>query len=214
MNKSKHADLFPGLAMIALATVLAFTADTATAATIKCWTNKEGVKECGTTVPPEYAQQGHEELNKQGIVVNVQERAKTDAELAEAKHQAELAAEERKQKEAEQRKDQILLSTFAKVEDIESARNDKILTIEASISLAEKRKGKIETDLNSRIKAAADEERKGKTPNEALLKDIESLKRQASENEEYIAEQQRQIEEARAAYAADIERFKKLKSIE
>lgn len=214
MNKSKHADIFPGLAMFALATILAFTADTATAATIKCWTNKEGVKECGTTVPPEYAQQEHEELNKQGIVVNIQERAKTDAELAEAKHQAELAAEERKQKEAEQRKDQILLSTFAKVEDIESARNDKILTIEASISLAEKRKGKIETDLNSRIKAAADEERKGKTLNEALLKDIESLKRQASENEEYIAEQQRQIEEARAAYAADIERFKKLKSIE
>jgi hypothetical protein len=214
MNKSNYADIFPGIATFALATVLAITANPATAATIKCWTNKEGIKECGATVPPEFAQQGHEELNKQGIVVNVQERAKTDAELAEAKHQKDLAAKERKQKEAEQRKDQILLSTFAKVEDIEAAGDDKILTIEASISLAEKRKGKIEADLNSRIKAAANEERQGKTPNEALLKDIESLQRQASENEEYIAEQQRQIEEARSAYAADVERFKKLKSIE
>jgi hypothetical protein len=214
MNKSKHADSCTGLALFALAITLAFAADTAAAATIKCWTNKESVKECGATVPPEYAQQEHKELNKQGIVVNVHERAKTDAELAEAKHQEELAEQERRQKEDEQRKNQILLSTFAKVEDIEAAMNDKILTIEASISLAEKRKGKIEADLDSRIKAAADEERKGKTPNEALLKDIESLKRQASENEQYIADQRRQIEEVSAAYAADIDRFKKLKSIE
>ena len=214
MNKSIPADIFPVLAMAALATMLVIAADTVGAATIKCWTNNEGVKECGTTVPPEYAQQEHKEINKQGIVVNVQERAKTDAEIAEAKRQEELAEQERKQKEFEQRKDQILLSTFSNVEDIESAMDDKIFAIEASISLAEKRKDKIEADLNGRIKAAADEERKGNTPNEALLKDIESLKRQASENEDYIAEQRGQIEEARAAYTADVERFKKLKSIE
>ena len=27
-------------------------------ARMKCWTNNEGVKECGDTVPPEYTQQG------------------------------------------------------------------------------------------------------------------------------------------------------------
>ena len=53
-----------------------------TFAGIKCWTNKEGYKECGNAVPPEYAQQGHTELNKQGLVVDQQERAKTPEELA------------------------------------------------------------------------------------------------------------------------------------
>ena len=72
--------------MFVLFTFLAAT--TVSAASIKCWTNEEGVRACGTVVPPEYAQQEHEEINKQGIVVNVQERAKTEAEIAEDKRQA------------------------------------------------------------------------------------------------------------------------------
>ena len=35
-------------------------------AAIKCWTNHEGIRECGTAVPPEFVQQGHQELSKQG----------------------------------------------------------------------------------------------------------------------------------------------------
>jgi hypothetical protein len=38
--------------LISLTCGFSLTADAA----IKCWTNKEGVKECGDTVPPEYAQ--------------------------------------------------------------------------------------------------------------------------------------------------------------
>ena len=34
---------------------------------IKCWTNKDGVRECGNAVPPEYAQQGHTVKDKQGL---------------------------------------------------------------------------------------------------------------------------------------------------
>src|SRR3972149_4543035 len=109
MNKSIPADIFPGLAMAALATMLVIAADTVGAATVKCWTNNEGVKECGATVPPEYAQQEHKEINKQGIVVNVQERAKTDAEIAEAKRQEELAEEERKLAEEKSLHDSVLL---------------------------------------------------------------------------------------------------------
>src|SRR3972149_6609434 len=143
MNKSIPADIFPGLAMAALGTMMVIAADTVGAATIKCWTNNEGVKEGGTTVPPEYAQQEHEEINKQGMVVNVQERAKTDAEIAEDKRQAELAEEERKLAEEKSLHDSVLLQAFAKVEDLEAARDDKIAAIESSITLAEKRRGKI-----------------------------------------------------------------------
>ena len=50
-------------------------------ATIKCWTNSEGVRECGNSIPPEYSQQGHTELNSQGVVIEENERAKTAEEL-------------------------------------------------------------------------------------------------------------------------------------
>jgi len=211
MNRTGYTETIFRM-MFVLFTFLAAT--TVSAASIKCWTNEEGVRACGAVVPPEYAQQEHEEINKQGMVVNVQERAKTDAEIAEDKRQAELAEEERKLAEEKSLHDSVLLQTFAKVEDLEAARDDKIAAIESSITLAEKRRGKIMADLDNRMKAAADEERKGKNPNEALLKDIESLKRQASNNQEYIEQQQLGIEDVRTSYSADIERFKELKGIE
>ncbi len=47
------------------------------AAAIKCWTNKDGIKECGNVVPPEYSQQETTQINKTGIVTGKTERAKT-----------------------------------------------------------------------------------------------------------------------------------------
>jgi hypothetical protein len=35
-------------------------------ADIKCWATRDGIRECGNTVPAEYAQQSHKELDKQG----------------------------------------------------------------------------------------------------------------------------------------------------
>ena len=56
-----------------------------THARFKCWTNSDGVRECGENVPPEYAQQGHEEINKLGITVDKQERAMTEEENSRRK---------------------------------------------------------------------------------------------------------------------------------
>ena len=50
---------------------------------IKCWTNGEGVRECGNAVPTEYAQQGHTVYNDQGVQIGAQQRAKSGEELAE-----------------------------------------------------------------------------------------------------------------------------------
>jgi methyl-accepting chemotaxis protein len=80
--------------------------------------------------------------------------------------------------------------------------------------LAEKRMETIQADLDKRIKAAADAERAGNAPGEALLKDIESLRRQINNNNQYIAEQRQEQEQVKQEYAANIERFKKLKGIE
>ncbi len=182
-------------------------------AAIKCWTNKDGVKECGDKVPPEYSQQGHQELSKQGLIKEEQKRAKTDAEMeVEAKQAASQAEEKRKQQE-QAKADTILLETFSSVEDIELVRNERLKAIDSSIKLAEKRTETIQADLDKRIQSAADAERSGNTPNEALLKDIESLRRQIKNNNDYIAEKRKEHEDTGKEYAGNIERFKKLKSL-
>jgi hypothetical protein len=180
-------------------------------AVIKCWTNDEGVRECGDRVPPEYAQQGHQELSKQGMVIEEQKAVKTTEELEEAARQAALLEEVKRRQEAQARADRVLLATFSTVKDIEVVRDERLVAIEASIKLAQKRTETIHQDLDKRIQAAAAAERAGKTPNEALLKDIESLRRQIKNNNDYIDEKKTEQEATRQEYAANIERFKELR---
>ena len=194
-------------------TVLCCTGLTVHAATIKCWTNNEGVRECGTSIPPEFAQQGHEEINRQGRVVGEQDRAKTAEEIEAEKKQAAIELEKQQAEEDRARKDKILLDVYTKVEDIEKVRDDNIVAIQARITLAKSRIEKTRADLDKRIQAAAEAERGGKTPNEALLKDIENLRLRVKNNEDFIAQRGSEIETIRASYSADIERFKELKKM-
>jgi hypothetical protein len=183
-------------------------------ARIVCWTNKEGVKECGDKVPPEYAELGHKELDKRGFVVDETAREKTDEELAEEKRQAELLAEQERLAEEAARRDKILLDTFSSVDDIEMTRDGKIAAIQTSISLAEARNQKLQSELDKLVQQAANEERAGKPASEDLVKDIESLRRQINDNNNFIAEKQKEQDLVREASAKDVERFKELKSIQ
>jgi len=183
-------------------------------ARMKCWTNNEGVRECGNKIPPEYAQKEHQELGKGGLVREKTERAKSDEELAESKRLEKELAEEKKINAEKKKQDQILLATFSNVGDIERARDERVTALEATIKLTKARNDKIQLDLDKRIQTAAEAERSGKAPPEDLLKDIESLKRQTSNNNTFIEGKRAEQEEIRKAHALDIERFKKLKGIE
>jgi hypothetical protein len=183
-------------------------------ARMKCWTNNEGVRECGDRVPPEYAQKGHEELGKSGVVREKTERAKNDEEMAEQRRLDKIKAEEDKLAAKQKKKDDILLKTFSNVEDIERARDERITALEAAIKLTKARSEKIQYDLDKRIQNAATAERAGKTPSEALLKDIESLKRQLKNNDIFIEGKRSEQEKIKEEHAKDIAHFKKLKGIE
>ena len=181
-------------------------------AAIKCWTNNEGVRECGESVPPEFAQQSHEVIKQSGAVEET-ERAKTPEELAVEKAKADAEAEIKHAEQEKVRQDGILLATFSTVEDIERVRDEQITALDATISVTKTRNAKIQQDLDKRIEAAAAEERAGKTPNEALLKDIESLRRQTENNQQFIEAKHKEQESIRQQYGAKILRFKELKGL-
>ena len=183
-------------------------------ARIVCWTNNEGVKECGDKLPPEYAESGHKELDNRGFVVDETAREKTDEELVEEKRLAEIQAEEDRLKEEAAKKDRILLDTFSNVDDIEMAKQGKIAAIESSIGHTEARNQKLQASLDKLTEQAANEERAGNPPSEQLVKDIDSLRKQISTNNDFIAGKRKEEENVKLDYAKDIERFKELKSIQ
>lgn len=189
------------------------TLSTAVQARLKCWTNNEGVKECGNSVPPEYAQKGHQELNKSGVVKDEKKRAMTSEELDEQKRLDEIQAEKDKLAAEQKKKDDVLLQTFSSVGDIERARDERLTALEASIKLTEARSEKIQYDLDKRIQTAAAAERNGKAPSESLLSDIDSLKRQLKNNDTFIEGKRAEQQEIKASHAKDIAHFKKLKGI-
>lgn len=181
------------------------------AAKIKCWTNDEGVRECGESVPPEYSQQGHKELNESGIVVDKKDRALTEEEIAEKRRQEERQAEVERERTKQRRADTELLQTFSSEADIIRARDDKVSAMNAQITLAESRNEKLQEDLDKRMETAAAQERAGKEPPQALLKDIENLRRQIQTNDEFIAKTKAKRERIREEYSADLQRFRELK---
>lgn len=191
--------------------LLAGAGFSARAVTIKCWTNKDGIRECGQTVPPEYSQEGHVELNGQGMVIKKEARAKTEKELEEEARLEKAKKEAQLKKKEKARQDKILLDTFSTVDDIKMVRDEQLAALESNIKVTQKRNEKIQSDLNRRIKAAAIVERGGRKPNESLLKEIDSLKSQIKNNKEFIEQKRKQIEETKQEYSQKIVRFKKLK---
>ncbi len=93
------------------------------------WVDKDGVTHYGDTVPPEYSEQGREELNSQGVPLREVQRQLSPAE---AKVAQQRAADEQKRRQH----DAFLLNTYTRVSDIEQVRDERVALIDGQMELA------------------------------------------------------------------------------
>ena len=199
--------------ILLLTTSLGFAPQAAMAGFV-CWTNNEGVKECGNSVPPEYAQKETRKRDAQGRVVEVKERAKTREEIAAEKQQkereAQRAAEEKRLKDEQARHDQVLLGTYTTEQDIASARDRQMASIEGTIEITRVTIRKLEDSLNTYRKRAASLERDGKTAPDELKEDMATVQQQIDNKQAFIQSKQQEQKSLRDKYDADILRFREL----
>ena len=186
------------------------------AATIKCWTNNEGYRECGNTVPPEYAQKETRTLNKRGLTTEVKPRAKTREELLREQQivseQQKIEAEEKRKKEEQAKKDRVLLSTFLKPEEILAARDRKIAVFDGYLELSQIALSNLKEKLDYEQRKVADLERQGQKIPDAAVKEIDSLRKQITDKEMFIRQKELEKEQLRQKYDDDYERFIELKA--
>ena len=181
-------------------------------ARMKCWTNSDGVKECGDKVPPEYTQQGYQELGKGGIVREETNRVRTKEELQKEKVEADAKARKQKEIKSKRAHDKMLLETFTSIDEIEETRQQKIEAIDSTIKVVKKRIIKLqyslddELDENSIDKQIDGEEKKSNNS--------ESLKKQISENKSYIKKKIDEKEEIKKTYLQYITRFRELRGLD
>lgn len=180
----------------------------------KCWTNNEGVRECGNVVPPEYAQQKTRTINERGITTEVQERAKTKEELAEEqrkKEEEQLRMEQEKARRAKQDAfDKVLMMTFTSEKEIIASRDRKLAAIQGTIEITEVMISKFKEKLAEKKQRAANLERRGKKIPDDLLNEIGALNKQAAEKKAYIVTKQREQEQLRQKYAVDLKRYREI----
>ena len=183
------------------------------AGTIKCWTNKDGVRECGAAVPPEYSQQRVEVINERGIVVEVKEAAKTKEQLEEEARLAKLKQEELRRQEEARLRDTILLHTFTTERDLKISFDDKIDVNKGIIDITNNGTKTLRKNLREVQKKAANYERAGEKTPERVFEEMNSLQRQIKDNDEFIARKQEEINVLKQQYEADLKRFRELKGI-
>ena len=183
------------------------------AAKFKCWTNNEGVKECGSYVPAEYSQKKIETRNESGRVIEVEERARTEAELAEIERLAKLQAIEDAKIAEQKKKDEILLKTFSRERDINMLRDSKINVIEGIITVTNSNNKALKKKLEKLQKRAANFERRGKKPPESILNDIKEIENRLSKNMVSIKSKQDEQQVIRNKFDKDLQRFRTLKGI-
>lgn len=191
-------------------------------AAIKCWTNKDGVRECGNAVPPEYAQQETRTIDKRGITTEVSERALTteEREAQAQKLEAEQAhlreAEQKKADEEERRRqqaihDRVLLATFLSEEEIIRSRERQLVAIDANLEITRITLDKLEAKLQEEKSRAAKFESQGKPLPERTQEDIDNLEQQLANKKSYAVSKEKERQALIDKYEADIARFRVLK---
>ncbi|MBE0511359.1 MAG: hypothetical protein K0A95_07485 [Chromatiales bacterium] len=202
--------LLTSLSLLGLALLLPLTAS----AQIKCWTNKDGIRECGNVVPPEYAQQETRTMDRRGITTEVRPRARTDEEIeVERQRQAE---EERRQaetdrlKKEQQDRDRVLMATYLSEEDIIRTRDRMAGTINAAIELSRINLEKMQERLAEERRRAANFERQGREVPKRNQEEIQGLEELIAERQQYIANREAERERLIARYEEERQRFREL----
>ncbi|MGE0082671.1 MAG: hypothetical protein AB7U81_15430 [Thiohalomonadaceae bacterium] len=195
------------------ALMLALGAAPASAA-IKCWTNSEGVRECGNEVPPEYAQQETRILNQRGMTLEVQERAMSAEERAAQERRSEVqegeALEEQRRREEQARSDRVLLSTFSSEQDIIMARDRQVSALRDVVTYTRLNVGKLEAKLAEYQKRSANYERSGKPIPANLEQDMATLQKQIENKRAYADTKEEELTALEQKYDRDLQRFREL----
>lgn len=182
------------------------------AGTIKCWENKEKVRECGRNVPPEYAQGRIEVLNAQGQVIKVYERVLTKEERKEAKRLAKLKKEEERRKKESRRRDVILMMTFSTEKELMLTHHNKVEAVQSLIKLTQNNNENLDEKLAAIQKQLADYERAGETAPQGMYEKMNTVRSKIRKNKKTIAEKQKLLKDMQAGYEADLKRYRELKS--
>jgi hypothetical protein len=204
---SRFAQLFMTAAVLAASpTLLAATAGSDKP--MYKWVDEKGVVHYGDTIPAQYAKQERSILNHQGVEVGRLGAEKTEAERALD------AARERAATDARHR-DQVLLTTYVSVKQIEQLRDQRLDLLEGQVRVTSQYLDTLQgqlADLQARslfYKPYSTKEAAGPMPDK-LAEDLVRTIKEIRQQERNLAGKRAEQGALREHFQFDIQRYNEL----
>lgn len=174
------------------------------------WVDEQGRVHYSDTVPPKAADQQREIKSARGQTVQTIEPPPTRRQLAakQRAHKAALRAERRRR--AQEQYDRMLLRTFSSVQEIETARDDRLRAVTAEIKLLQSRLDKHQARLQAQRRKAIHIERTGQGDPTPVYAKIAQLQRRIDDNRTFIEHRLQERRQIRWEFARDIARYREL----
>ena len=172
--------------------------------------NDKGVQVINDTLPPEVVSRGYDVISQSGMLIKRVPRQLTEAELQDNNSAEAQAA--RREYEARQLKawDESLMLRYSSAKDIEAARDRALRDLQIRISILKSNRLQVKSEIEREQKKAADIERIGRDVSPELLDKIDVLRQEIEGIEDAIAVRNNEVEDLRAEYQRDIDRFETL----
>ena len=205
------------LSVMLLALMVSAFSKLATAGSLYKWIDENGQVRYSDRLPPSQVKKKHQQLNSQGVVLTTKEAAKTDEELAaEAEAARKLEEENARQaklKEAQDKKDQVLLLTFSSEEELSIARDNRLDVLNSVVQLIKKSINTTQERLDElQRNADALYLSKGKEVPGGLAQKIEHFSRKLENRNAQLTSKLAEQEKINQQYEKDVARFRELKA--
>ena len=172
------------------------------------WVDENGVTHYGDRIPPQYAKQQREVLNKSGDTVKVLEHEKTAEERAEDARKEELARQEKEQK----RQDSILLGSYQNEADLQKSRDEQLASLDSMIKINQIALEGTEKDLNTRKQRESQLVKDGKPVPPDLTRQIGNLETRLTQDRKALATREQERQAIAAKFERNIVRWRQLKA--
>lgn len=178
------------------------------------WVDKQGQVHYGDSVPPEYAEQDRDVLNKQGVKVGREEGTITPEEAAAKAAEEKAAREEQKRK----LRDRVLLQTYQSVQELEILRDNRLDLVDGQLTIQEQSLSNLRAQRAKIQRAASQYAPVNTDANAKPLPDelAADLARSASDiqtQEANLIRRREERENIRQTFEADIKRYQELRAI-
>ena len=178
------------------------------------WVDENGQVHYGDKIPPEYANQDREILNKQGLAVGREEGEETaeEARIREEREKQAHAAEERAQR------DRMLVTTYQNVGEIEELRARRLDQIDAQLVIQEQSLASLKARHAEQVRRAgryapANTDPKAPPMPDGMADDIKRAESDIRTQQVNLDKRRNERAALNKQFDADVARFKELKGI-